>query len=97
MFIAFVTTVMLLINGSLAKQSYYGDCRLQDIENIIGGDTYTVDSIVVRSIVTECTPPGGTRHNADDEIWVAGRMTHIGSQESKGFVYIFRPNDCSSI
>ena len=92
--------MLLLINGSLEKQNYWGDCRLQDIENIIGGDTYTVDSIVVRSIVTfEGKPIGGTdqdKKNPVDEIWVGGRLTHIESQESKGFVYIFRPNDCSS-
>ena len=96
MFIAFVTLVLLLMNGSLTKQSYYGDCRLKDIENIIGGDTYTIDSIVVRSIVTECTKTGGNGDDAKDEIWVAGRMTNIASQESKGFVYIFSPNDCAS-
>jgi len=72
--------VLLPMRGINAKQNFYGSCRLKDIENIIGGDTYMVDRIVARSIVTECTPPGGTikdRKNADDEILVAGRMTNI--------------------
>ena len=75
----------LLLYGVDARFKNEGDCRLQDIQNIIGGDTYTVDSIVVKSIVNECK---------QDEVWVAGKKTDTKTKDSMGFVYIFRPNEC---
>lgn len=78
---------IMLLAVVFARLKEDGQCRLQDISNIIGGDKFNVDSIVVRSLVNDCK---------QDEVWVAGKKTDIVTKESKGFVYIFRPNECLS-
>jgi hypothetical protein len=54
-----------------------GECRLTDINNIIGGPSYNVDTIVVQSITLE----------GQNVLFVAGQYTLIETTEKSGYFY----------
>lgn len=76
--------LLVLLLGIIASM-VAAECRLSDINNIIGGSSYSVDQIVASHVTVEI----------QNILVISGQLIKIDAQEKMGFVYFYDYSFCT--
>ena len=76
--------ILVLLLGILALK-VAAECRLSDINNIIGGSSYSVDQIVASHVTVEI----------QNILVITGQLMKIDTEEKMGFVYFYDYSFCT--